>query len=111
METLTAVLKRIEIGLDGAVRAIDAQRGAKGGRAPLRYRPALIKSLLDIWIGFEFAKAGPADFDSFCGSVMETIGWPTGGMDAAIRDGKKEFIDFEVRSRGLTLTPLKKSGG
>jgi len=109
-ETLIAALKRIECGLVVALREIDVQPRAKGGRTPLEDRHMFIVNLCEIWNGFGKAlSTGPnSDFVSFCESVFEAVGWPTGGVDSAIpgaiRDWKRRT------ARGLAKPTRKKRG-
>jgi hypothetical protein len=85
--TVRNALKEIEDGLIRALGRLDRQRGARGGRERNVYRDYLLINLAIKWaeLGREVTTGPKSEFVGFSESVANAIGWPTKGIDEAVR--------------------------
>ena len=96
-----AVLRAIAPGLGRALRALDLQPGAKGGRLRLGRRHDLIINLAEFWfsIGLKVSTSANSEFTSFCESVAVSVGWPDEGLASAVPKAVKHWRNLTGRRR------------
>jgi hypothetical protein len=92
-QTLEALLREMEHGVTAALRALNADPAARGGRPRLRYRHYFIMNLADLWdsLGKDVSGGPGSDFAAFCEAIVEAVGWPKGGLDAALPAAIKRY--------------------
>jgi hypothetical protein len=95
-ETLQALLRDLDAVLASALTPLASDPRARGGRHPLGYRQNVIVNLCEIWnrIGKTPVGTRDSDFAVFCELVFEAMGWPTDGLDSAIPDAKKHWLNL-----------------
>jgi hypothetical protein len=61
------------------------------GRKPLKYRLYMLAALAELWrrLGHRPTSGPNSKFGAFCEAVFEPMGWPTGGVNSALRDAIK----------------------
>jgi hypothetical protein len=105
--TVRNALKEIDSELLRALRALDRQRGARGGPKRKIYRDYLVINLAVKWtdLGKEILIGPRSEFVEFCESAAEAIGWPTKGISEAVR--LRNFSDAELL--GLKLEVVSRN--
>ena len=88
-ELMVAVLAVIEAELSSALQRFPLLPGSRGGRHPLTQRRWILINLAHVWhdVLGRTPTAGPnSHFTAFCEAVLEAMGWPTDGVEAAVPD-------------------------
>jgi hypothetical protein len=85
-ETLRALLRDLDAVFASALTSLASDPRVRGGQQPLTYRHNVLVNLCEIWdrIGGKVVVTLNSDFVNFCHYVVEDMGWPTRGLDAAI---------------------------
>jgi hypothetical protein len=98
VQVMSAILASIEEGLRQSLQDIKRQPGSRGGRKPIKFRRYLLINLARMWIslGRDVSTGPKSDFFTFCESVAELIGWPSGGIAADI---PRALRDLRNRTR------------
>jgi hypothetical protein len=91
IDLLSAILAVIDDALGEALSLFPLLPGARGGRRALTQRQYLMANLASCWEGLgRRPTVGPnSDFTAFCEAIFEAIGWPIGGVEAAVPDALK----------------------
>jgi hypothetical protein len=98
-ETLQALLRDLDSVLASALTSLASDPRARGGPQPLIYRHNVLVNLCEIWdrIGEDVVTTSKSNFAHFCNFVVEAMGWPTGGLDAAIPPAVKDWRNLRNR--------------
>jgi len=101
--TVRNALKEVEGELIRTLRALDRQRGARGGPKRMIYRDYLIINLAIKWaaLGKEVLTGPRSEFVEFCELVTDAVGWPTDGISSAVR--LKNFDHAELLGLKLAV--------
>lgn len=98
-ETLQALLRDLDAVLVSALTSLASDPRARGGQQPLTYRHDVLVNLCEIWdrIGENVVTTPKSNFADFCHFIIEAIGWPTGGLNAAISRATTDWRNLRNR--------------